>query len=76
MTVSDNGRGFDVERETLGKSGHYECVGIRERCGKIGAEVAWHSAPGEGSAIRVTLPLHHTAPPEPTLAAAGAGFER
>lgn len=57
MTITDNGRGFDVAQETCGKSGHFGCVGIRERCGKLGAEVVWRSGPGRGATVEVTLPL-------------------
>jgi signal transduction histidine kinase len=31
-------------------------MGMRERCRKIGAEIAWRSAPGEGTEVIVTLP--------------------
>ena len=57
LKVTDNGRGFDAERETRGKSGHFGCVGIRERARKIGAAVAWHSAPNQGTAVEIVLPL-------------------
>lgn len=57
LQIKDNGRGFDVGAETLGKSGHFGCVGMRERARKIGAQVAWHSAPGRGTTVEVILPL-------------------
>ncbi len=57
MTVSDDGRGFDVDGQTRGKSGHFGCVGVRERGRKIGASVRWASRPGCGSTLEVTLPV-------------------
>lgn len=57
LRVSDNGRGFDVAAETLGKSGHFGCVGIRERARKLGATVEWRSAPGRGTTVEVVVPL-------------------
>jgi signal transduction histidine kinase len=56
LTISDNGRGFDVPQETSGKNGHYGCVGIRERSQKLGAEVQWRSTPGTGTTVELTLP--------------------
>lgn len=57
LSVTDNGRGFDAGRETRGKSGHFGCVGIRERARKIGAAVAWHSAIDQGTTVEISLPL-------------------
>lgn len=57
LSIRDDGRGFSADAETHGKAGHFGCVGIRERCLRIGAEAAWKSAPGEGTEVVVTLPL-------------------
>jgi signal transduction histidine kinase len=59
VTVSDDGRGFDVEGQTRGMSGHFGCVGVRERSRKIGATVRWLSRPGCGAALEASLPLEH-----------------
>jgi signal transduction histidine kinase len=58
MRITDDGRGFAVEGNTSGRSGHFGCMGMRERCRKIGAAIAWESAPGQGTVVIVTLPLH------------------
>jgi signal transduction histidine kinase len=58
MRITDDGRGFEVEGNTSGRAGHFGCMGMRERCRKIGAEIAWESAPGQGTTVVVTLPLH------------------
>ena len=57
LRITDDGRGFDVLTDTRGKTGHFGCVGIRERARKLGALVAWRSAPGEGTTVEVELPL-------------------
>jgi signal transduction histidine kinase len=58
LRVKDDGRGFAAADETHGLPGHFGCVGIRERCRKIGADVEWQSSPGKGACIVVKLPLH------------------
>lgn len=57
LRIQDDGKGMDVESETNGKSGHFGCMGIRERCRKIGAEVTWQSKGGKGTEVVVQLPL-------------------
>lgn len=54
--ISDNGKGFDAETETTGKSGHFGCMGIRERCARIDASVQWLSQSGGGTLVIVKLP--------------------
>ncbi len=59
MRIQDDGRGFDTGAEATGQrtgSGHFGCMGMRERCRKIGAELAWRSAVGEGAEVAVILP--------------------
>jgi len=68
MRISDNGCGFDVGVETKGKSGHFGCIGIRERARKIGATVNWHSAPNQGAVVEMLLPL-----PAPGLGSSAVG---
>lgn len=50
LSVTDDGRGFDTERDNLGRFG---LIGLRERAEEIGARLSIDSTPGEGS--RVTL---------------------
>jgi len=59
LSIRDNGRGFaaDPEAETHGKPGHFGCIGIRERCRKIGAEAEWVSEAGKGTLVRVRMNL-------------------
>ncbi len=57
MTITDNGCGFDSSTAVQSRRGHFGCAGIRERCRKIGAEVAWQSALQRGTTVTVTLPM-------------------
>ena len=57
MQVADNGAGFDPELALQAKHGHFGCAGMRERARKIGAAVAWRSAPREGAIVEVILPM-------------------
>lgn len=57
LTIADDGRGFDIARETHGKSGHYGCVGLRERSARLGAAIVWRSAPGTGTTVELRMPL-------------------
>lgn len=62
LRITDDGRGFDAAAETRGKSGHFGCVGMRERARKLGATIEWRSAPGEGTTVEVVLPLPGSPP--------------
>lgn len=53
LSVIDDGIGFDPGSQTVGKPGHFGCMGIRERCRKMGAAVEWHSQPGQGTTLTV-----------------------
>lgn len=53
LVVKDNGQGFSDAQATHGQPGHFGCMGIRERCRKIGAEVDWQSEPGQGTMVTV-----------------------
>lgn len=55
LTVTDDGNGFDPLVESVGKRGHFGCMGIRERCLRIGATVRWRSSPGAGATVEIGL---------------------
>jgi signal transduction histidine kinase len=59
VRVSDNGRGLKKESDTRGKSGHFGCMGIRERARRIGANVEWKSEPGHGTSLEIQLAVSH-----------------
>lgn len=55
LSVIDDGVGFNPGGNTDGRPGHFGCMGIRERCRKIGAQVDWRSSPGQGTTLVVRL---------------------
>jgi two-component system sensor histidine kinase UhpB len=62
--IEDNGRGFD--RAALGPTLHGQGVGIfgmQERANLVGGTIQIDSAPGEGTEVRVNIPLNPTLAP-------------
>jgi len=59
LHVQDNGAGFTVPERAgeLVSAGHYGLMGMQERAQLIGARLAIHSRPGEGTQVEVRLPL-------------------
>lgn len=58
LSIHDDGKGFHVERERgMG------LLGIQERVSHLGGQLKIYSAPGQGTALRVSLPLAAAAPP-------------
>lgn len=59
MEIQDNGRGFDPMAVTAEGSGRgLGLAGMRERATLIGGQLEIHSRPGQGTTIRVRIPLH------------------
>jgi ligand-binding sensor domain-containing protein/signal transduction histidine kinase len=54
MVLSDDGLGFDPEVARW--EGHYGLQGMRERVHRLGGVLKIHSAPRQGTKIRVTIP--------------------
>ncbi len=59
LELQDKGKGFAIPESwvTLARQGHLGLVGMRERVENIGGELLVQSAPGEGTIVRVTVPL-------------------
>lgn len=58
LTIQDNGCGFDPpELQILPISGHYGLVGIRERTQLIEANLQINSQKGQGTQIKVQVPI-------------------
>ena len=55
LTVSDNGRGFDMA--AIGRQAGLGLVSMRERVRLVFGQIRFHSAPGQGTRIEVTIPL-------------------
>ncbi len=58
IEIRDWGEGFDPERVA---PGHFGLQGIHERARLLGGNAVVCSSPGQGTAIRVTLPTHSAA---------------
>ena len=58
MSIEDNGAGFDSSLEHVGRNRqHYGLVGMRERVEQLGGEFDLTSAPGEGTCVRLRIPI-------------------
>jgi signal transduction histidine kinase/ligand-binding sensor domain-containing protein len=56
MEIRDDGRGF-AGTPPDGSSGHFGLTGMRERAAAIGGTLTVESRPGEGTRVRLTVPL-------------------
>jgi signal transduction histidine kinase len=58
-TVQDDGRGFDLQKvlASYDQRGSFGLLNIEERAKLIGGFAELHSAPGEGTTVRVIVPL-------------------
>lgn len=58
-TVQDDGRGFDLQkvRTSYEQRGSFGLLNIEERAKLIGGMAEMHSAPGEGTTVRILVPL-------------------
>ena len=56
VVIRDNGIGFNPT-ETVGRSGHYGLVGIRERTRLYGGSLSIDSQPTQGTTLKIQLPL-------------------
>jgi len=61
LTVVDDGVGFDFpdQPDTLTQSGHFGLIGMLERAAQLGGSFHVDSAPGQGTRVRVRLPVQH-----------------
>ncbi len=57
LQVQDDGRGFDTTQAARGKS--FGLLGMQERAMALGGTLDVQSAPGQGTCIRATIPLHY-----------------
>jgi PAS domain S-box-containing protein len=59
LEVADDGKGFTVPANWLeqAREGHFGVVGIVERVEALGGRLAIESAPGQGTVVRVQVPL-------------------
>jgi PAS domain S-box-containing protein len=69
LTVEDDGIGFDPAEIARG---HLGLIGMQQRAERIGAEVEVGHRPGNGTRVRMTLPLAAATDGSPLLAGEGA----
>jgi signal transduction histidine kinase len=58
LQVSDNGTGFDLEKAVGPREGHFGLLGMSERARRLGGRFILSSKPGEGTSVRVEIPLN------------------
>jgi signal transduction histidine kinase len=56
LTIKDDGVGF-VPQQSIGRPGHFGLLGLGERVRLAGGTMQVLSAPGQGTELRVELPL-------------------
>ncbi len=63
LTVTDDGAGFTLPQrpDLFTQDGHFGLVGMQERVTRLGGVLQIHTAPGEGTRIRVRLSDHSSA---------------
>jgi signal transduction histidine kinase len=62
LTVSDDGRGFDVDTVLQGDSVHFGLPSFRGRAAKMGGTVEIASHPGAGTRISIRVPVQPSVP--------------
>lgn len=66
LDVVDDGAGFDpIAPATPGARRGFGIAGMRSRARELGGSLALESAPGEGTALTVTIPAHERGAPLP-----------
>jgi signal transduction histidine kinase len=60
-TVQDDGKGFDLAKvmKSYEKRGSFGLLNIEERARLVGGAAELHSAPGEGTTVRVIVPIEN-----------------
>ena len=60
LTITDNGKGFDIKKARAGKT--FGLVGLEERVNLVGGTINVDSKPKKGTTIEVSLPLPPASP--------------
>jgi signal transduction histidine kinase len=63
LQITDNGIGFASESAVGPNEGHFGLLGMSERAKRLEGHLKVCSAPGNGTNVRVEIPLEPTAPP-------------
>jgi signal transduction histidine kinase/ligand-binding sensor domain-containing protein len=62
LTVKDNGQGFDLGSAFTSHRGHFGLLGMRERAERLGGTLDFSSDFGQGTEVKVSIPLAAPAP--------------
>lgn len=57
LTITDSGRGFDVESALRNYAGRLGLLGMRERAHQIGAALSVRSSEGAGTTVQLDVPI-------------------
>jgi signal transduction histidine kinase len=57
LTITDGGRGFDVEAAHRNHAGRLGLLGMKERAHQIGADLSVRSSEGAGTTVRLDVPI-------------------
>jgi len=57
LAISDNGRGFHAEDDSLPGKGHFGLQGMRERAIQIHAQLTIESSQENGTTIKLDAPI-------------------
>ena len=57
IEIEDDGRGFEPENVSHAERRHFGLMGIEERVEILGGKVTIDSAPGQGTRVRLEVPL-------------------
>lgn len=75
LCVRDDGRGFDAEHLPPPSSGHFGLFGMRERAEKLGGMLSIRSRAGEGTEIRLVVPLNSNGAPAGNVSTGAAAVK-
>jgi two-component system sensor histidine kinase DegS len=64
VEIEDDGCGFDTSNIFSSNGRHYGLIGMRERVEKLRGEFLLSSSPGNGTELRLRIPLAKPAPLE------------
>lgn len=69
LQIKDNGIGFERDQVAGPNEGHFGLLGMSERASRLGGRLVLLSLPGEGTTVRVEIPLNPSPefpqPPDP-----------
>jgi two-component system sensor histidine kinase DegS len=62
LTITDDGRGFDPEAVQRNRAGHFGIMGMQERAQSLGGVLTIQTGPGQGTQVRLSVPVRSAAP--------------